>query len=354
MTKPSGQAAAAGEGSGQSSERFAGLTEAVDAAIQDATNGDSGTVDTASDGETEPRDDAAPAADDNQSSDEGTGDQGAGKDGDQGQTEGTGETSTEPEYYTQEQFASIDIFDLDMERVRPEARPAVRDAKRKITQAYQTASEARKAGKQEPPDRQTREKADDGPDLNELWEQAQESPEGFLKAVETLTRRMLPEGLKETLGVEPKKLAQRVQEDEGRELVAQAINLAAVEHPELKTNLELRQKAGELLQSDERYADAMMSNNPRLIAMAIDNATSRVKSKIATDTKRKQLEEQRKADKQKADAKEAKEKATADQKGSVAARMSSRGSVTPPSSGRVDLTAAFDAELKKGNYKHIK
>lgn len=350
-----GTAAGAAATSGaETTERADPLSEAVDAAIAEVT-GEGGASDTPTTTETErkpePEEEAAAekvapskteANPEEERADEG-----------ESSSEEEKKKADSVEFYTPKDYEEIDLFDLDMERVPPELRPSIRKAKATITRRHQVEAQRRREESQQPNSQKTEPtKKAEATELSddELWEKAMESPAGMREAFTTFMRQNLPQLAEEQLGVNP----ERMRQEEQTSRVREAIELASDLHPELLNDDAFKSEVGKQLASDPRFQRAVSVNDPEMMSIAIEAASSRVKlakdAKAKTESQRATAEAQRKA----AEAKAAKEKATAQEKGSKAAQATTHSPAPKPGGGKLSMEEAMEKELKSGGYRYIR
>lgn len=307
------QSPAGGTGSGETKRDT--LAEAIEKATATVT-GSSATKDGASAKKpTETEGAAAAEADDTEEgaaegAGEGEGDEG--EEGEQDSAEGDGE----PKPYTREELAALkpgDIFNLDMERVPAEYRDFVRGLKAVVTREYQALGNARKGTRSEQP---TGDK--DKPEAKklsrqDLFDKANEGPEGFAEALDSYTDQRLSE-FAETHGL----TQERAEAERNDAIVTDAIAIATEAHPEL-SDPGFRKQVGNVMQGDSvmarRLESAITGRDPEKLAMVVEQATLRVKA-----ARHNQTEKARQA------AKRTKETSTATSVGSLAAESTTRGS----------------------------
>lgn len=270
---------------------------------------------------------------------------------DEGSDETTDDASTESEDGDEkaddegedegDQLLTADDFDdlkpgqqinVPLKSVRPEDRDYVKRVKANLSRAFQAAAERKRNG-DETTEQKPEKKQEPTLSREELFEMAQESPEGFERATEILMEQKL-----DTL-LAKRNIKPPSEEDLQSQLVDDAIDLAIEnEYPELK-DARFRIEVAKQLKASEvtarRFERALKSGNPEAVAAIIESAAERART-----NRYKQTEAAR------AKGKVTKQTATAKEKGSVAATSTTKGS-TATTKGPVPVDKSVDAALKQ-------
>ena len=225
-------------------------------------------------------------------------------------------------------------INVPLKSVRQEDRDYVRRVKANLSRAFQqAAAERRRNGEDQNTDKAQDKKQEKTFTRDELFEMAQEGPEGFERANEILMEQKL-----DTL-LAKRNIKPPSEQDLQSQLVDDAIEVAVGnEYPELNDQ-RFRMEVATLIKTDDvtarRFDRALKSNDPEQVAIILERAADRVK-----ELRYKRTEAAR------AKAKMSKETETAKEKGSVAATSNTKGSPAA-SSGPVAVDKSVDAALKQ-------
>lgn len=288
------------------------VDEAVEAAWEQVGGG--AAEESATDDEDEREDETT----DPDGSDETT-DDGADTESDEGDADaGEGETEEEGE----SDMLSADDFDdlkpgqqinVPLKSVRPEDRDYVRRVKANLSRAFQAASERRRNGDDESTERTPEKKQEKTYTDDELFEMAQDGPEGFKRAQQIYLDQNIDSAL-ERRGIKAPS-----EQEVHSTLVDRAIEISVKNgYPELNDAKFRLDVANQLRGNDvtaRRFNRALKSGDPEMLAPVIEVAVERVKA-----------DRYKRTEAMRAKTKTAKETETARERGSVAATSTTRSS----------------------------
>jgi hypothetical protein len=255
--------------------------------------------------------------------------------GDQADTEGEDDGEA---LYTSDDFDDLrpgEQMNVPLKSVHPDHRDYVRRAKANLSRAFQAAAQrGKRTGDDDTEERATTPK-EKAPTYtrDELFEMAQESPEGFERANEILMEQKLDALLAK------RNIKAPSAEDRAAEILDEAVNVAIANKYDELTDKKFREEVGSVLATDEilarRMNKAINAEDADGLSMVIERAADRVREK-----RYKQTEAAR------AKSKIAKETETARERGSVAATSTTRSAPAPAKKGPIPVEDAVGEAVK--------